>query len=246
MLIFAHRGASATRPENTLSAFEEAIIHQADGIEIDVIEFEGEFLVLHDPNLARMTDGTGHLLDYSLQEVLNLDVGDGQRIPRLEEALGHIGTRTRVNIELKTIDNIPALLERLAQVQTLFDVPSERWLISSFNHHYLAEIAQRRPDLPLGALTACRPIDYAAFAEALGAVSVHVEQSAVSPAFVQDAHERGLAFYVYTVDRPRDLTRLREWGVDGVFTNNPMESRKVLNPDWTPEPCALPGTLVAG
>jgi len=35
-VIFAHRGASAHAPENTLAAFQLALTQQADAIELDV------------------------------------------------------------------------------------------------------------------------------------------------------------------------------------------------------------------
>ena len=43
----------------------------------------------------------------------------------------------------------------------------------------------------------------------------------VTRPFVEDAHRRGLKVFVYTVNEPADLARMREWGVDGVFTDFP-------------------------
>jgi glycerophosphoryl diester phosphodiesterase len=48
MLIFAHKGASADAPENTLLAIEQALIQQADGIEVDVYQLGNELVVIHD------------------------------------------------------------------------------------------------------------------------------------------------------------------------------------------------------
>jgi glycerophosphoryl diester phosphodiesterase len=38
---------------------------------------------------------------------------------------------------------------------------------------------------------------------------------------VDDAHRRGLKVFVFTVNFPDDLNRMRAMGVDGVFTNFP-------------------------
>jgi len=57
MLIFAHRGASADAPENTLLAIEQALIQQADGIEIDVYQLGDELVVIHDRWVSRTTNG---------------------------------------------------------------------------------------------------------------------------------------------------------------------------------------------
>ncbi len=57
---FAHRGASAWAPENTLEAFREAVEAGARGLEFDVhMALDGEIVVLHDPNVDRTTDGSG-------------------------------------------------------------------------------------------------------------------------------------------------------------------------------------------
>ena len=59
-LVIAHRGASGTRPENTLAAFRHAVALGADMIELDVqLTRDGEVVVIHDTSLDRTTDGQG-------------------------------------------------------------------------------------------------------------------------------------------------------------------------------------------
>ncbi|MDN6853044.1 MAG: glycerophosphodiester phosphodiesterase, partial [Tetragenococcus koreensis] len=54
MKIFAHRGASGTRPENTLPSFAEAIRAGAEGIELDVqLTKDDEIIVMHDEQVNR-------------------------------------------------------------------------------------------------------------------------------------------------------------------------------------------------
>ena len=56
--IFAHRGASAHAPENTLAAFELALAQNADGIELDVkLTADGHVVVIHDATVDRTTGG---------------------------------------------------------------------------------------------------------------------------------------------------------------------------------------------
>jgi glycerophosphoryl diester phosphodiesterase len=46
---FAHRGASARAPENTLEAFRLAVEAGAGGLELDVnVTRDGEIVVIHD------------------------------------------------------------------------------------------------------------------------------------------------------------------------------------------------------
>ena len=72
--IWAHRGASAYAPENTLDAFRLAIEMGADGIELDVqLTKDDEIVVIHDETLQRVSNGTGYVRDYTLEELRALN-----------------------------------------------------------------------------------------------------------------------------------------------------------------------------
>lgn len=43
----------------------------------------------------------------------------------------------------------------------------------------------------------------------------------ISPRFVKDAHDAGLAVKVWTVDEAEDIRRLLRWGVDGIISDRP-------------------------
>src|SRR5207237_8982854 len=59
-LVWAHRGASADAPENTVAAFELARAQGADGVELDAQRCaSGEVVVLHDESLGRTTGFAG-------------------------------------------------------------------------------------------------------------------------------------------------------------------------------------------
>ena len=93
--IFAHRGASAQAPENTLEAFSLAISMGADGLELDVhLSSDGELMVIHDAKVDRTTNGTGLIREKTLAEIKALDAGSwkgeqfaGEKVPTFEELL---------------------------------------------------------------------------------------------------------------------------------------------------------------
>ena len=230
MQIIAHRGASGDYPENTLLAIEQAIAQGADAIEIDVFAVDGELIVIHDHHLSRTTNGSGSIYQHSLTQLQQLDAGRGQRIPTLWQVLQLLAPTTLwLNIELKGEDTVAPLLLLLYKAQHQLNVDGSRLLISSFNHHLLAELKQQQPALKLGALTASLPLDYAAFAQKLRAYSVNCDVSFINQAFVADARARGLKVYVYTVDQADDIARMAQYGVDGIFSNYPARSRQRLN-----------------
>jgi len=90
-LIWAHRGASAEAPENTIAAFSLALAEDADGIELDAQRCaSGEVVVLHDESLARTTGFAAPVTHASYSVLRTLDAGSwkadrfrGERIPLL-------------------------------------------------------------------------------------------------------------------------------------------------------------------
>jgi len=85
----------------------------------------------------------------------------------------------------------------------------------------LRKFRKLMPEIRIGALIDRIPLFYARFAEKLGAWSVNVSSEYINRRFVADAHRRSLKVYVYTVNDRETLLRMRDLGVDGVFTNYP-------------------------
>ena len=93
--IWAHRGASASAPENTLAAFRAAEAAGAAGIELDVhLSADGVPVVIHDETVDRTTDGHGPVAALTLCRLRQLDAGRwfapafaGEALPTLEEIL---------------------------------------------------------------------------------------------------------------------------------------------------------------
>src|SRR5215831_10792514 len=80
--LYAHRGAAAEQPENTLPSFERALALGADALELDVhATRDGVIVVSHDPNGARMAGVHRSFCDASWDEVRGWDAGWGFRDP---------------------------------------------------------------------------------------------------------------------------------------------------------------------
>ena len=68
--VWAHRGASACAPENTLEAFELAVSQGADGVELDIqMTKDGSLAVIHDETVDRVCDGGGCVADFTMKEL---------------------------------------------------------------------------------------------------------------------------------------------------------------------------------
>lgn len=108
-IVVGHRGNVKFAPENTLPAFEAAIEHGADLLEIDVRETkDGVLVIMHDDTVDRTTDGSGLVADLTLAEIKQLDAGSwfdpkfkGTTVPTLREALRAMRGKALPDIDFK-------------------------------------------------------------------------------------------------------------------------------------------------
>ena len=101
----AHRGlwSLAGAPENSLAAFEAAC-EAGYGIELDVqLSSDGEAMVFHDADMARLTGSAGRIADHTAADLVGMAIGNSdETIPTLAETLALVGRRALVLVELKT------------------------------------------------------------------------------------------------------------------------------------------------
>lgn len=231
MRVIAHRGASAERPENTLSAFRLAVAQGADMIETDLHRTrDGGIPITHDAGLAHL-GGRGEIADATLADVRALDAGGGERVPVLQEVLDEFGQTIPFNLELKVGARgaYPGLeAAALAEVEQRGLLPQT--LFSSFDDAVLARLRALRAGARIALLVSRRShTKWPERARALGAEALNPELSLVTADLVRAAHDQGLAVYVFTVDPEPEMRRMLELGVDGLFTNHPARLRKLLD-----------------
>ncbi|MDP2562002.1 glycerophosphodiester phosphodiesterase family protein [Psychrobium sp. 1_MG-2023] len=220
MICIAHRGARGYAPENTLAAIDVALEQGATWIEIDVRAHSGQVIVLHDEYLDRTTNGHGHIEHYSLNELRQLDAGNGQQIPLLNEAIELVNHRAKINIELKDA-NSAALVLALIEQYVSRGWQYQDFLVSGFFHHQLQWIKQQQPQCRIGALSAGVMLGYAEFAQQLNAWSINLCAQSINQQIIDDAHQRGLKVFVYTVNNHLQFDEFAAMGVDGLFTDYP-------------------------
>lgn len=229
--VWAHRGASAHAPENTLEAFELARTAGADGIELDVrLDRDGNVVVFHDRDLQRLCGRPGRIEDLSAAERETLRVR-GARVPLLSEVFDALGD-LEINVEIKA--NQPgrngAVVAATAKVIRLSN-RAEQVLVSSFDPFSLLQFYREMPDIALAFLFGADqtlPIRKGWLARAMGATVMHPEHTLCTEENVKAWHTSGRPVNTWTVDDREELLRLAELGVDGIFTNDPAHALAVL------------------
>lgn len=100
---YAHRGASAYAPENTLAAFYLGLEMGADGIETDIqCTSDGKLVLFHDDSMLRICGSPRRISECTYRELLEMDFGaymkieryQAERIVTLEEFLLHFGGKS--------------------------------------------------------------------------------------------------------------------------------------------------------
>jgi glycerophosphoryl diester phosphodiesterase len=228
--VIAHRGASGQRPENTLPAYALAVEQGADMIEIDLHRTrDGAVVITHDENLEHL-GGRGSIEDASLAAVRDLDAGEGEQIPTLDEVLDRFGTQIPFNLELKRGVRAPyAGLEAIAIEAVERRGLLDRTLFSAFSDPVLAELRRLEPRARVALLVSPRTQERALErARAIGAEALNPWFALATPALIDAAHGEGLAVYPYTVDDEALMRQLIDAGVDGLFTNHPDRMRRLI------------------
>ena len=237
--VWAHRGASALAPENTMEAFLLAAEIGADGIEFDVqLSSDGVPVVIHDPILysdgatyylrrpsgARPTDfsrvfvGSRTWAELSASEI---SFPDGKTAPlvRLEEVLDTVPESLWLDVELKagwTYD------PRLAGVvAACLAQRSEATLVSSFDHLVLAEMYSHMPQLPIAALSDARLVDTAAVLANIPCKMLNIRRAFITRSDVETLRTQGIAVSVYGGEILFDLPDLLSWPIAGLFLDDP-------------------------
>ncbi len=234
---FAHRGASAYAPENTLAAFELAVQQGAPAIEFDVkVTSDGHVVIIHDQTVDRTTNGTGQVTKTSLAALRELDAGckakwhfsPREKIPTLDEVFEAVGKKVFMNVELTNYATpFDALVPKVADLVKKHGL-EKRVMFSSFFPHNLMAAARLLPDVPRGQLFLGAGAGWwqRAWGRLISVQAEHPWKEDVTANYIENAHARGRRVQVYTVNTPEDMRQMRKLGVDAIFTDDPLAALK--------------------
>ncbi len=238
-IVLAHRGDLAHAPENTLPSFQQAIQKGADGVELDVkLTADEHVIVIHDPTLERTTNGKGRVASFNLEDIRKLDAGSwfnekfrGTKVPLLEEVFEVVGKDRLINIELTNYSTPrDGLVDKVCELIKRHNNPSQI-IFSSFFASNLKRSAQLLPEIPRGLLA--MPGIAGVWARSFGFMfgdyqALHPYISSVSREQVQRVHRLNRRVHVWTANTPVEASKLRDYGVDGLFTDDPLTVLQAL------------------
>lgn len=149
---FAHRGLHCDGiPENSLSAFRNALEH-GYGVELDVhLLADGNLTVMHDYSLKRTVGADVSVESLTTQQLADYRLLDcGEPIPTLSQVLALFDGKAPLIIELKaTTENYAALCRAACEALEGY---SGDYCIESFDPRCIVWLKKNRPDIIRGQL----------------------------------------------------------------------------------------------
>lgn len=239
MKVYAHRGYSGKYPENTMLAFQKAAETGCYAVEMDVqLTKDGQVVIIHDETIDRVTDGSGYVRDYTLEELQKFNAAASwngkhgfQKIPSFEEYCAWVKDVDLVtNIEVKSgVYYYEELEEKTLELIRKYGL-EKKVMFSSFNHMSLALLRKLAPEIPCGALVErvglgnagyyCHKHDFAFY---------HPGWNILTEEDVQICKKHGVGINVWTINGMGELETLYDWGCEGVITNYPDVCQVWLN-----------------
>ena len=239
-LIVAHRGGSPDDVDNSLAAFEHALVVGADLIECDLRRSaEGTIVLYHDASVAgrKLSSLTVPEIRAIIPTLLTLE----ELLDRLVDA----GPTGRLVLDLKErgIERllIPLLEERPGLVPNV--------LVSTVHSMSLRRLSQRYPEMRLALsrghlISSPRPRGLQGIMAKMlrpvfpvwlslqlrwcRATAVAMQYHLIDPTAVQRYHRLGCRAYCWTVDDCSTAQRMADAGVDMIATNVPRELLRCL------------------
>lgn len=223
ILNIGHRGAMGHEPENTLASIKKAIDLGADGFEIDVFKcLSGEIVLFHDKHLDKLTNGEGLVENKSLTDLKKLSVlGTENKIPTLEEVLNIINKQVFLNIELKGKNTAKASLELVEKFINQKKISSQNILFSSFNWNELEKLRELNSDVKIALITENDPLLAIETAKKLKAFAINPNYKDLNKKNIKIIHNNDFKIYTWTVNKKRDISKMKLLKVDGIITDFP-------------------------
>jgi glycerophosphoryl diester phosphodiesterase len=213
----AHRGAPSVAPGNTSAALVAALVLGVDLIEVDLhATADGHLVLWHDPTIP---SGQGKLTiaRHSLARLRQIDLGRGERLIELRDAMELARDRAGLLIDLKA--------DGLAHgiVATARECAFERLAVCG---HYWSTLRLLRSLAPTVAIafTINRSWQRVAawpYLRRGDAHAVTINHRQLTHARVAQYRALNLAVIAWTVDDPTLMRRLLALGVDGITSNRP-------------------------
>jgi glycerophosphoryl diester phosphodiesterase len=222
MKIIAHRGAKLDYPENTISAFKRALEVGVDAIEMDVLASKDGYLIARHDDLIQTDGRWQYVSDLKLEELQRINLGNGERIPALSQVFSQFQGRCQIILDLKSFGLAKLVASFLKNLKSVDGIH-----VTSFLHREIADMARFLPEADRSITLACIPISYRQLFYDTNTEQVSLFRGYLNEQIVKELHAGGIRVRAYTVNMLEEAKKFSEWGLEGIFTDDPLLMRKL-------------------
>lgn len=229
--LIGHRGTAGLRPENTYSSFKNAANLGLNWIEFDVqLCKDNQWVVMHDDTIDRTTNRKGRVVDYTLEELSQIEAGLWYNPPYPYEPIPSL-TNTlllchsfglQANIEIKGSKAEP---EKYAVAMRKFLLANQNTeyipMLSSFDLPCIIELRKLLPDQPIAYLVDYFTPDTIKIAKQHNFNSINCDVKHVDQNYLRLATESKIPVLLYTINDPQLAKQWFAAGVTAIFTDRP-------------------------
>jgi glycerophosphoryl diester phosphodiesterase len=258
--VIVHGGAKVLFPENTVLAFEEITKLNIDVLEIDLALTKDEILITHhDLTIDRMTDGSGSVIDYTLDELMGFDFaykfkglnndfpykGNKKAKPETMENLFKKYPDFMYVIELKDMGETgKKASENLYELVKKYNMHN-KVIIASFDddtiqHFHKISDGQLMLSTPQGDATrfvileklrlgALYFSDSVALQLPVSEKAMGINLNLSTESLIKEAHKHNMAVHYWTINHVEEMELLVNRGADGIITDRPDLLIDLLN-----------------
>lgn len=225
--ICAHRGFNSVAPENSLPAYGAAVALGAEEIEFDLWRTkDGELVSIHDCELDRVSNGTGYVWDYTLEELRKFDFGvktgerfKGLTIPTFEDILKKFACQTIMNIHVKPAPSALDEVEHIAALIRKYDCQKHCYIMSGMDE-LQRKFGELAPDIRRCMGAGDEPWRIVDRAIELGCEKVQLFKPYFNQEMIDKAHAHGIICNVFWSDDPEETAKFLDMGIDVILTND--------------------------
>jgi glycerophosphoryl diester phosphodiesterase len=213
-ITFAHRGARADEPENTIAAFSRALALGARGLESDArLSADGQAVLVHGA-IATRGFRRRRVASNTAEELARLDV------PRLADLYAELGTDYELSLDIYDPAAGDAILEvahAAGAVERLWLCSAKLPLLESLGArapaaHLVHSIRRRNVGVPLER--------HAANLAERGIEVVNMHRSDWTAGLVGLFHRFDICAFAWDVQEVRHLREMLGFGVDAVYSDH--------------------------
>lgn len=235
VIIIGHKGgAYKEAPDNSIKAFKKAIEFGADYIEIDIRQTkDGNYVIIHDSNTFKATQYPGVVEEMTLDELKKLDIGEGEKIPSLDEVIKLTKNKIYLMCELKTRNIAEGLINKLKREDML-----DSTIFVSFYIDELIKIQKINSEIKLGAIVPITEEFVPTWPQRKDMINEVIKKGLsilltrfknVDLQFIEYCHKNDLRVIVYPVKTKIIMRKYINMGIDGMIVKNISSARQLFD-----------------